>query len=193
MEDKKIDRRVLKTKKAIRNAFAELLNIKSIDEITVTDVAEYADISRKTFYSYYNGIWEIMSSIETEITDSLGEMINDIEVSDYKKAPFYILEKLADIINSDVDFYGNLLLKSDSSLLFDKIHVVVREKIKEIFFETYNASEESINFVLRYSVDRLLTLFKDWYMSDRKIPLEKLISDFNVLLFSGINGYFKIE
>ena len=48
MEEVKQDRRVMKTKKAIRSAFARLLAEKDIDRITVKDIAEAADVNRKT-------------------------------------------------------------------------------------------------------------------------------------------------
>ena len=48
----KTDLRVIKTKKAIRNAFAELLSEKDIQKITIKDIADTAVINRKTFYNY---------------------------------------------------------------------------------------------------------------------------------------------
>ena len=56
-ETEKVDRRVVRTKRAIRNAFAALLSVKDVDDITVRELADAADISRKTFYNYYSGIY----------------------------------------------------------------------------------------------------------------------------------------
>ena len=39
-DNKKVDRRVIKTKRAIRDAFAKLLTIKNIDAITIKDIAD---------------------------------------------------------------------------------------------------------------------------------------------------------
>ena len=50
---KPVDRRVLKTKRAIRNAFAKLMVEKDINDITIMELAETADINRKTFYNYF--------------------------------------------------------------------------------------------------------------------------------------------
>ena len=51
-EEKKTDRRVIKTKRAIRNAFAELLSHKDINDITIKDIADTADI-REPFSASY--------------------------------------------------------------------------------------------------------------------------------------------
>jgi len=63
---KKIDRRVVKTKKAIHNAFAKLLTEKELNDITISDIAELADINRKTFYNYYAGIYGSSTRSRTE-------------------------------------------------------------------------------------------------------------------------------
>lgn len=48
-----MDKRGRKTLKSIETAFNQLLLEKSFDVITVTDICDTADISRKTFYTYY--------------------------------------------------------------------------------------------------------------------------------------------
>ncbi|MBQ6092762.1 MAG: TetR family transcriptional regulator, partial [Clostridia bacterium] len=64
------DRRVRKTKKAIRNAFAALLATQDINQITVKEIADKADINRKTFYNYYRGIHEVMDEIENSLVQA---------------------------------------------------------------------------------------------------------------------------
>ena len=49
--NRKSDLRVIKTKRAIHTAVAELLTEKDMDDITVTDIASRAIINRKTFYN----------------------------------------------------------------------------------------------------------------------------------------------
>ena len=45
----RVDRRVLRTRKAIHTAFIELLAEVDFDKITITALAKRADIDRKTF------------------------------------------------------------------------------------------------------------------------------------------------
>ena len=46
------DRRILRTKKAIRDAFLTMLADMPFEDITVSALSEYAGINRKTFYLY---------------------------------------------------------------------------------------------------------------------------------------------
>ena len=49
----KEDRRVRKTRSAIKSSFIELLNEKELEKITIQDIADRADINRGTFYLHY--------------------------------------------------------------------------------------------------------------------------------------------
>ena len=53
---KKVDRRVRKTKSQLRKGLARLMQEKSIGEITVKELVEEVDINRSTFYLHYSDI-----------------------------------------------------------------------------------------------------------------------------------------
>lgn len=53
------DLRVKKTKKAIHNTFMELLKVKPISKISVTELAKAAEINKATFYLHYKDIFDL--------------------------------------------------------------------------------------------------------------------------------------
>lgn len=61
------DRRVKRTKKLLRECLFSLLETKNIDEITVKELTEAADVNRSTFYFYYRDINDMMKQIQAEI------------------------------------------------------------------------------------------------------------------------------
>lgn len=73
MKDKKIDRRVRYTKKAIRESFLDLLENKPLEKISVTEICKNADINRGTFYSHYSDPFELKHCLEQELVDVLVE------------------------------------------------------------------------------------------------------------------------
>lgn len=75
MPEKKQDARVRYTKMVIRNSLLELLRIKPIAKITVTEICERADINRATFYAHYSDPSDLLHSLEAEVIeerDALG-------------------------------------------------------------------------------------------------------------------------
>lgn len=61
-----IDRRIIKTNDAIKNAFISLAQVEPLNKITVTTLANTANISRKTFYARYKNIDNLVESLEND-------------------------------------------------------------------------------------------------------------------------------
>ena len=52
---KSADRRVRRTRKALRDALLTLAARRSWDDISVQDICSAADVGRSTFYAHYDG------------------------------------------------------------------------------------------------------------------------------------------
>ena len=65
------------TKELIRNEFIELLNKKTIHNLTVTELARKCDIERKTFYYHYENLTELIKEIFQEELSMVVEEFNE--------------------------------------------------------------------------------------------------------------------
>ena len=79
METKKLDRRTLKTRKAIADALAELLTEKELQKVTVQEIADKADVNRVTFYKHYLDVYDLYEKIEQETLVQLGMLVLQLE------------------------------------------------------------------------------------------------------------------
>lgn len=73
------DRRVKRTKKALRSALFALAEKKDINKITVREITELADINRSTFYLYYKDVFDMFESIQSEILTLLYKTVLPFE------------------------------------------------------------------------------------------------------------------
>ena len=64
--DRKLDLRTIRTQKHMRQALFELVAEKKTKDITVKELSERAEISRSTFYLYYDSIQSMIMSITDE-------------------------------------------------------------------------------------------------------------------------------
>ena len=71
MKEKRTDRRVLRTKKMLREALIELLKEKPISKITPTELCVKADINRNTFYSHYGSTEELLHTLENSLLSKI--------------------------------------------------------------------------------------------------------------------------
>ena len=72
----KIDRRIVKTKRAINVALLQLLDTKEPEDITITELTTCADINRKTFYLHYTCIKDVAVELQKNLRSETLDMID---------------------------------------------------------------------------------------------------------------------
>ena len=174
LPEKPTDRRVLRTKKNIRQAFLHLLSEKSLSQITVKELSDLADINRKTFYMYYSNIEDIFAELEDELVLKL---VHVFEKELFQKEMFNsysFFENLNRTIQEDIGLYRIL---NHSDLL---PHLIQRAKnaLIEVFFRKYNISADSDNerYILyaEYAASGILSMYTKWFSRDFHMSLEEL-------------------
>ena len=64
------DKRIQKTKQKLRDTFIQMLQTKTFDQITVTELCEAAKMSRITFYAHYNDKYDLLEAIMQQLLDT---------------------------------------------------------------------------------------------------------------------------
>ena len=193
MSEKKPDRRVLKTKKAIRHALAQLLSEKELEDITVKDVAEAADINRKTFYNYYSGVHQVIDEIEDEIIAACDWAIQDLDIQRDIQNPYGIFKKLNTILNSDLDFFSYLFKMWNNGALAYKLVTLLKAKTREAFLTQIPYDEKKADIIIDYMITGLTAVYQTWFNSDRSQSLEEISKTLSVVCVSGLAGALEIK
>ena len=186
-----MDRRVIRTKKAIRNAFAQLLSVKKLEDITVKDIAELADINRKTFYSYYSGVYMIVEETENELVETFEAAIRDLPLDRLVKEPYLLFSRLSAIINADMDFYEPLMKADQSSNLLTKFSGMLKQKVRESYAAFSHVDEATFNVMVDFTFSGLFSVYQSWFNSERRQSIEEISRTLGILCFEGINGLKK--
>lgn len=186
--EKKPDRRVIKTKKAIRNAFAELLSQKSLNEITVKELAETADINRKTFYNYYSDIHQVMDEIENEMVRAFESALQENVFNPQMRNPYAVFSKLTEIISSDIDFYSHLLKADTNNSLLVKLLSALKNKAREAFADQVTVDEASLSLIIDYVAAGMMAVYQSWFISGCRLPIERISEQVSIITLSGISG-----
>lgn len=97
MKEKKIDRRVLRTKRMLKENLLLLLKDQPIQKISVSRLCEASDINRSTFYTYYSSTMDLLESIEDEILDTL----------EYDLKQFNKENSISQLMSSIIDYIGD--------------------------------------------------------------------------------------
>lgn len=87
MEEKKTDRRTLKTRKVIYNSLMELLTQKELHKVTVQEISDMADINRTTFYKHFLDVYDLYDKLEQEILIEWGMLV--LNMQDLRSKEFF--------------------------------------------------------------------------------------------------------
>ena len=125
---KKEDRRVRRTKKLLTQALTQLLQEKQINEITVKELTDLADMNRGTFYLYYKDIFDMLEKIEDGLFESLDEIVSLHEHDDVARQTAPILLDLFHFIEDNQEMCRVLLSPHGDMNFLHRLNEVVREK-----------------------------------------------------------------
>ena len=193
MKKRATDRRVIKTKRAIKNALMHLLNDRDINDITISDIAAQADINRKTFYNYYSGVHEVIDEMEDDIISHVDEALTDIDFIDNLENPYLIFEKLTSVISTDMDTFGYLLGMNTNVGLLSKMVDLLKAKVKSVILPVVELDELRLNLMLEFMITGMVAVYKRWFNSDRRASIDEISRQMNILAFKGLNGYLNLD
>ncbi len=181
-----MDKRVMKTRKAIHSAMTTLLAKKPIEEITVTELSEAAEINRKTFYNYYSSVYMVAEEMEDEIVERFEETLRKIDFDTLLKDPVTTFNTLARLITSDLDFYENILTNRNQISFLQKIITSLKQRIRVLYFSSGSPDSELNDYMLEYIVSGLVSVYQKWFISGRKTDIEVLSRYISMLAVCGV-------
>ncbi|AKP67491.1 TetR/AcrR family transcriptional regulator [Companilactobacillus ginsenosidimutans] len=178
-----VDKRVLRTDKALKDAFRALSKTNSYHEITVKKLTEKAGINRKTFYLHYDSIDDFLDTFVNELSDELLKIITEQKYTDNVFDPGETFDALFDFFDQSRDFYTFILTSDEYSFMSRKVENKVTkgftDAIEKAFHITHPDALISANFVVRNTLmlfrlyDRGDILFKKAEFKDCLMRLDR--------------------
>lgn len=172
-----MDRRQLKTRKAIFSTFCDLLKVKKYEHITVQEIIESANVGRSTFYDHFETKDLLLNELCKEIFYHVFEKDPCPWVGrdyDLKSKITHILWHIQDSIN---DVFGLSVMVSSSSEIFMRYFM---EHLKAVFI-LYLDDLDNVNdkdFVLNHLVYSFWGMLMWWLKSGLSVSPELLAEKF---------------
>lgn len=183
---KKQDRRIIKSKKAIKKAFMSILATKDINDITIKNIADLADVDRKTVYNYYNGTYEILNEIENEMVSTINDAVASLDVEGNLDQQINIFKKITEVINENFEFYSILMKLNYDSQLIKKLISLFSEYAKKILNKFKLPNGVSVEFASTFIASGVLNTYYKWFNSERSISLDDLSNQLYILVTNSI-------
>ena len=187
----KADRRILKTKKAIYEALVELMQKKKLNSITVTELAAQANINRKTFYTYYSTVNDVLDEGICELITSLKDLMYAMS-EDYNMLSPQTLFAFLNTIMSDADIVRNLFASDNGILLFNRLQKALQETLlKELTDKDIkmNVPSEQYPLISSFVAGGMVSAYYEWITDPDGITLDEMARTLTTLIISGVHAF----
>ncbi len=118
-----------KTRDKIKLAFATLLNEKKeLNKVSVTDIVKLIDITRASFYTHYDNIYDVAKDIENDTLNILYNNINEgANISNIDN----FFNEIIEYLKQNENMYRMLLSSNDPLIYTIELHKVITQTVKE--------------------------------------------------------------
>ncbi len=192
--EKRIDRRIIKSKKAIREAFFALLTEKDFKNITIKEISERAQVDRKTFYNYYSSIFALVNEFENELVVSLDALFDEIDFSKFSENPEELFTSLYKFLKPNLEYYKLMFNINVSENLSKKIIGLLKFKIiasfeKGLIAKKMDPQQYDLQIISEFLSSAILGVYFRWINEKSARPFENLTKDIGEITLYGLNGY----
>lgn len=183
------DRRVVRTRKAIRQAFLTLMQETEYQKITITGIAREADIDRKTFYLHYQSVEDLANEIVQDEADRIVRTcLDSLESSDDGENVVDLFKRLSMGLAPDLKSMKLIASHTPYELVLKKLESSLTASLIEQDTLGLKKLGPYLDFCVAYFSAGLVAVIRRWILDESEIPLEDIAQVTHSLVHSGLDG-----
>ena len=167
------NKRSKESQEFIIEAFSLLLQNKEYDKISVSDVCKKAGVNRSTFYAHYTDIYDLMKSIESNLSDSMNEIF--IKYASGIETQSQLFLDLFNFVKEYKYFYIAYLSGHITSTSFDFVNrEPFRSTIEKESLSRGYISSAGVNYHIAFFATGVSEIFRIWLINGCKESPEEM-------------------
>ncbi|MBO0999262.1 TetR/AcrR family transcriptional regulator C-terminal domain-containing protein [Bacillus sp. SD075] len=192
-----IDRRIRKSKMALKEALLSLMQNKDFREISITDIVELADLNRGTFYKHYQYkeelLEEVMEDVISDLIISYREPYKNVETFTIKELTASVIKIFEHVAN-----YANiypLILKSNAwPTLLERICNELKKLPLEDLEDYHPNPKINTELASSYQAYAILGMIIEWVNTGFKYSADYMAEQLlEIINNKSVNAVYKIK
>ena len=167
----KNNRRILVTKRILKESLLELMQEKPISKISIKEICDLSEMSRSTFYIHYQDQLELLKDIEDEVLTRTFETLEGI---DYSLDTIEYVEKFLNYVRSNKETFGVLLCQPGTEDFQNSIVSLVSQRVEASMPAVVNP--KITRYYLSFVMHGTLNMIREWIKNDFDIETGELSS-----------------
>ena len=180
--EKKVDRRVIKTRRQIKKGLAALMKEKSVNQITVKELVEEVDINRSTFYLHFKDIQDLLREIEENMEAQIKRAIEEHPIVSGNENAFYFIEDMFRVLDEEREISKALIGPNGDMGFIHRIERIIKENSRGTLEKMFPGKKEDLKYFYAFCLSGCLGLVKVWLNEgEEKSPEEMAQMTFNMI------------
>ena len=167
---RRLDRRVQRTRKLLREALMELILEEGYDTISIQDITDKANLGRATFYLHFKDKDDLLMDVMDQMMSDFMAQVPQLSTTKWQLEDSKAIEKLFDFAADHYDLYRILIIGSGSITASRQLHQRIAENIENAIraeIEENNAEPlVSPHFLANHFAGSLLSTIYWWLDND---------------------------
>ena len=176
------DLRVQKTKKILKENITQMLLEMDYDKIQIKELCDRSMINRRTFYTHYNSLDDLLHEVLDDIADNFLEYTSGY---DHFSNPDRMIKDWFYFTNSNP-----LFEKINNNIDFNHIREILNKKViskgTTEFKSISNYDIYTVKLIATYLNSSAVNMYREWCISGKKMPIDKVIGIATTLIKNGI-------
>lgn len=180
--EKKVDRRVIKTRRQLKKGLAALMKEKSVNQITVKELVEEVDINRSTFYLHFKDIKDLLREIEENMEAQIKRAIEEHPIVSGNENAFYFIEDMFRVLDEEREISKALIGPNGDMGFIHRIERIIKENSRGTLEKMFPGKKEDLKYFYAFCLSGCLGLVKVWLNEgEEKSPEEMAQMTFNMI------------
>lgn len=170
-----MDRRVVRTKKVLTNALFQLLEEKELSQITVTELAQRAEVDRKTYYLHYNTPADILEDFYRDQVQRLKEKLRQEGIFEGSMDIAGFFRVTNELLAENLDLYRHLAKGGADSSFSNHLRVLLKEKlVAQMRRFVPQLPQEEVELYSLFCASGIHWVYRDWLTGALKMDADTL-------------------
>lgn len=178
----KADRRIVRTKTEIKEAFLSLLEEKGFEKITVRDLTTRANINRGTFYLHYLDKYDLLEKLENELFDKVSQIVKESNfdgssfIAGFTSERRQFILRLLQCLQEEAAFMKVILGSNGDANFREKIRKVFIHNFKGLLPKTFKPEQLNypLDLLMMYISSAHIGVLTYWLQNDVQQSAEEI-------------------
>ncbi|MCW3791579.1 TetR/AcrR family transcriptional regulator [Paenibacillus sp. LS1] len=175
----KVDRRIIKSKEAIKTAVIELMTEKSFNQITIQDISDKADVSRRTIYLHYLDKFDLLDKLIEEHINELEKLREASSEKSFIEGGLIWFEYL----ERNYLFFSTMLASQGNLSFRNRFLEFVMQGLSEEV-DTSEGKNDGLSheIILRFIAGAYVEVVEWWFKNEMPYPPEIMAKQVGILI-----------